>query len=356
MGNLRRFLLTPAALLYGTGISVRNRLFDLGIFQSHKAAIPVVSIGNVTMGGTGKTPLVDFVVKYYSRKGLKPAILSRGYKRSTQGVKMVSDGRQIFLESREAGDECAMLAHKNPETIVVVAEKRKEGTGFIAAHFAKTLPDVIVLDDGFQHRQLYRDLDIVVINTSAPFFDDRLIPAGRLREPCKNLDRADLLILSKITNIEQASQFEENLRTTGKPLVKTGVRPGKPVQFAGPDAPQPEKVIALAGIGQPEGFVESLRHSGITVGTTTFLGDHADFPLKKIKSLVEQAQQHGLSIVTTEKDYYRLLSNRPILETLSQVPCFYLPVEIKIIEGMELFKEMLDQAVSSHPATRQVIL
>lgn len=345
MGNLQNVLLTPAALFYGTGISIRNKLFDTGIFQSHKAAVPVVSIGNITMGGTGKTPLVDFVIKYYSRKGLKTAILSRGYKRNTKGVGLVSDGSRVHLDSREAGDECAMLAHKNPGTIVVVAEKRKEGAGFIADHFAENLPDVIVLDDGFQHRQLYRDLDIVVIDSTAPFFEDRLIPAGRLREPCKNLDRADLLILSRITGTEQALRFEKKLRAAGKPLVKTGIRPGKPVQFAGSDVLQPERVIALAGIGQPERFLESLQQSGMEVVFETFFGDHADFPIKKMNSVVQQAQLNDLSIITTEKDYHRLLSNRPTLEALSQAPCFYLPIEIDIIEGKELLEEMLDNVV-----------
>ena len=346
MGNLRNFLLAPVTLFYGAGIAVRNALFDLGTLQSYQAAVPVVSIGNITMGGTGKTPLVDYVVKYYSRKGLKTAILSRGYKRNTKGVRMVSDGRKILLGSREAGDECTMLAHKNPGTIVVVAEKRKEGAGFIAEHLAGRLPDVVVLDDGFQHRQLYRDLDIVVINSTAPFFNDWLIPAGRLREPRKNLDRADLLILSKITDAKIASQFEERFRSTGKPLVKAGVRPGKLLQFAGPDTSQPERVIALAGIGQPESFIESLRQSGMDAASEAFLEDHADFPLRQMKSLVEQARKNNLSIVTTEKDYHRLLSNRPTLEALSQAPCFYLPIEIDIIEGQQLLEEMLDKAVS----------
>lgn len=346
MDNLQRFLLEPAALLYGAGIAVRNRLFDLGTFHSYKAAVPVVSIGNITMGGTGKTPLVDYVVKYYTERGLKPAILSRGYKRSTRGVQMVSDGRKILLESHEAGDECAMLAQNNPGTIVVVAEKRKEGADFIARHFPENLPDVIVLDDGFQHRQLYRNLDVVVINSSIPLFNDRLIPAGQLREPLKNLDRADLLVLSKITDPEQAAMLQENLRSTGKPLLKTALRSGKPLQFAGPDAPKPKKIIALAGIGQPQSFLESLQDSGMEVASKAFFSDHADFPTNRMKSLVEEALGNNLSIVTTEKDYYRLLSNRPLLETLSQVPCFYLPVEIKVIEGKELLEEMLDQALS----------
>ncbi len=346
MDNIQHLLLGPAALLYGSGIAVRNGLFDLGMLGRYKASIPVVSIGNITMGGTGKTPLVDLVVKYYSGKGLKPAILSRGYKRKTKGVRMVADGRQIFLGSREAGDECAMLAHKNPETIVVVAEKRKHGAGFIAEQFADTLPDVLVLDDGFQHRQMYRDLDIVVIDTAAPFFEERLIPAGRLREPRRNLDRADLLILSKISDPETASRFEKSLRSYGKPLVRTGIRPGKPVQFAGEDTSPPERVIALAGIGQPESFVASLQESCMEVVSRVFFPDHADFPLKKMSSLAGQALQKGLSIVTTEKDYFRLQANHAVLDAISRVPCFYLPIELEIIEGSELLEKMLDQAVS----------
>ncbi len=346
MGNILNILLSPAALLYAGGILVRNRLFDLGILHRYKAAVPVVSIGNLSMGGTGKTPLVDFVVTHYSRQGLKPAILSRGYKRTTKGVRLVSDGSRIHLGSREAGDECAMLAHKNPETIVVVAEKREEGAGFIAEHFAGRLPDVLVLDDGFQHRQLHRDLDIVVINSSAPFFDDRLIPAGRLREPLTNLERADLLVLTKVTDPAKADLFEEQLQETGKPLVRAGVRAGKPVFFTGPESPPPDRVIALAGIGQPESFVASLLESDMQVVSRAFFPDHADFPLKNMNALAEQALRDNLSIVTTEKDYFRLRANGSILEALSRVPCFYLPIETTIVKGQELFEQMLDQAVS----------
>ncbi|UZJ40908.1 tetraacyldisaccharide 4'-kinase [Prosthecochloris sp. SCSIO W1101] len=348
MTNVLNILLSPAALIYSAVIFARNRLFDLGVFHSHKAAIPVVSVGNISMGGTGKTPLVDFVIKYYSRKGLTPAILSRGYKRSTKGVTMVSDGRQVFLGSREAGDECAMLAHNNPETIVVVAEKRKEGADFIAEHFAGNLPDVLVLDDGFQHRQLDRDLDIVVINSAAPFFNDRLIPAGRLREPRKNLDRADLLVLSKVTDPFKTAHLAEKLSLTGKPMVTTSVRTGEPVQFAGPGNLVPERAIALAGIGQPEGFIASLKQRGIKVVSQALFPDHADFPLASIKALVERSIDENISIVTTEKDYFRLQANQLTLETMSRVPCFYLPVEIDIIEGRKVLEQMLDQTVSQN--------
>lgn len=345
MSNVLKHLLVPATVLYAAVILIRNRLFDLGLFRRCKAGIPVVSVGNITVGGTGKTPLVDCIVKYYSGRGLKPAILSRGYKRSTKGVQLVSDGSRILLGSREAGDESAMLAHKNPETVVVVAEKRKDGVNYINEHFSGRLPDVLVLDDGFQHRQLDRDLDIVVINTTAPFFEDRLIPAGFLREPRKNLGRADLLILSKVTDHAKADFFEEKLQETGNPLVKAGIRAGKPVCFAGPESPPPGRVIALAGIGQPESFIASLLENGMQVVSRAFFPDHADFPLKNMNALAEQALRDDLSIVTTEKDYFRLRANSPILEALSRVPCFYLPVETNIIKGQELFEKMLDDVV-----------
>lgn len=345
MTGSENIMLEAAAMFYRTVIDIRNRLYDLGFFKSHNAGIPTVSIGNITAGGTGKTPLVDFAAKHYSRNGLKPAILSRGYKRNTKGVRLVSDGKQVFLGARDAGDECAMLAHGNPGTIVVVAEQRKAGADYIAEQFAGELPDVLLLDDAFQHRQFNRDLDIVVISSTTPFYDDRLLPWGRLREPVRGINRAHLLVLSKVKDRQHVSELEEKLQKTGKPLIITGVRPGKPVPIGDSDRQTPGKVIALAGIGQPEGFITSLRESGMEVSLKAFFPDHADFPHHVIKKLVEQAERENLSLVTTEKDYYRFRDNKTLLQTMAKVPCFYLPVSITILEGQELLERMLDSVV-----------
>ena len=339
-------LLSPAAILYGSAVRLRNLLFDLGIRRSVEAAVPVVSVGNITAGGTGKTPFVDLIVKHYAARGVRTVILSRGYGRTTRGVRLVSDGHTVFLVSREGGDETVMLAHKNPGTPVVVAEKRTEGMKLIGERFRENPPDVVVLDDGFQHRRLHRNLDIVVINAAAPLFDDRMLPAGRLREPPRNLRRADLLVLGKLDRAEDAGTLGKQLATFGKPLLKAGTKTGTPVHFAGPDPGKPtEKVIALAGIGEPEQFVRSLQQAGMGTASRAFYADHAEFPSGDLQRLAEEAAGKGLSIVTTEKDYFRLLGNPELPELLSRAPCYYLPVETVVFEGKETLERMLEKAL-----------
>jgi len=346
--KLKRFPLLFAAALYTTIVRVRNLLFDLGIRKSAKTALPVVSVGNITAGGTGKTPLVDLIAKYYAARGVRTAILSRGYGRKTRGARLVSDGGTVLLGSREAGDETAMLAHRNPGTPVVVAEKRTEGMALIAERLAEHPPDVVILDDGFQHRQLCRTLDIVVINALRNLFDERMLPAGRLREPLDNLRRADLLVLGKLERTDRAAALAEKISRYGKPLVRTGIENGKPVLFAGPDPGRiPENVVALAGIGEPESFVRSLERTGLRTVERAFFADHADFPAAAMKRLAQDAAEKGLAIVTTEKDYFRLLGNPELADILSRAPCYYLPVNTVVYEGKELLERMLDNALLS---------
>ena len=240
-----------------------------------------------------------------------------------------------------------MLAHKNPGTPVVVAEKRTEGMKLIGERFRKNPPDVVVLDDGFQHRRLHRNLDIVVINAVAPLFDDRMLPAGRLREPLRNLRRADLLVLGKLDRAETAGTLEKQLAEFGKPLLKTGIETEKPVHFAGPDQGKPTgKVIALAGIAEPEQFVGSLQRAGMETASRAFYADHAEFPSADLQRLVEKAIEKGLPIVTTEKDYFRLLDNPKLTELLSRAPCYYLPMKTVVLEGEEILERMLEKTLS----------
>jgi tetraacyldisaccharide 4'-kinase len=189
-------------MLYSSIVQLRNTLFDRKLFKSWKSPIPVVSIGNLSAGGTGKTPLVDWVVKYYLSIGCKPAIVSRGYLRESKGVQLVSDGQKILRSSKEAGDETAMLAWNNPDAIVMVAKKREDAVTYISKRFAQRPPSVIILDDAFQHRQIDRALNIAIINAEEPFLKAKMLPEGRLREPLKNLSRADLIVLNKITDQE----------------------------------------------------------------------------------------------------------------------------------------------------------
>ncbi|UWX58096.1 tetraacyldisaccharide 4'-kinase [Chlorobaculum sp. MV4-Y] len=329
-------LLRPAAALYGMVMSLRNRLYDRGIFKSWRSPIPVVSVGNITTGGTGKTPLVDWIVKFYAASGIATAIVSRGYGRRTKGVQLVSDGRHILLGSRDAGDETAMLAARNPGAIVVVAENRAEGVQFLMRQFAGRLPGVIVLDDAFQHRKIARDLDIVVVNASAPQELDAMLPAGRLREPLRGLDRADLVILGKITDETQANKLLARLKQFGKPVLRSRIKPGPLIKVDGTQSGAIEhgkKALAFAGIGAPAGFLHSLEAAGVKVTATKFFRDHKPYTETAIRSIIGEAKRQSLVPVTTEKDWFRIEDEPELAELLAEAGCCYLPIEQEFIDS-----------------------
>ncbi|NMW19083.1 MAG: tetraacyldisaccharide 4'-kinase [Chlorobiaceae bacterium] len=353
MYNPFSLLLRPLALLYLFNVQLRNKLFDQKIFKSWKSPIPVVSIGNLSAGGTGKTPLVDWVVKYYLSIGCKPAIVSRGYLRESKGMQLVSDGQKILLSSREAGDETAMLAWNNPDAIVVVSEKRKDAVTYITQHFAKRLPGVIILDDAFQHRAIDRNLNIAVINTEEPFTKAKMLPEGRLREPLKNLSRADLIILNKITDTEKTGIIMREVEKTGRPVVKARVKTGELICFSGTsassdEAPLPKNLnaFAFAGIALPENFLDSLQKEGITVAAHRFFRDHEPYSAKKIKAVRREAEKKGLSLITTEKDYFRMLGRPELIRIISSKPCYYMKIETDIFEGKEILQSMLKAIIN----------
>ncbi|NTU53507.1 MAG: tetraacyldisaccharide 4'-kinase [Chlorobiaceae bacterium] len=347
--NSAAILLRPAGVLYGLVMTLRNRLYDRGILKSWRSPIPVVSVGNITTGGTGKTPLVDWIVRFYHASGAATAIISRGYGRRTKGVRLVSDGRRLLLGSRDAGDETVMLAARNPQSIVIVAEKRTEGVRFLMKTFADRLPDVIVLDDAFQHRRIKRDLDIVVINASEPRELDAMLPEGRLREPLQGLQRAGLIILSKITDQTGAETLLEKLRRTGKPVLRSKIIPGKLVAVTEPTSSalagnenSSLNALAFAGIGAPAGFLYSLKEAGIPVGDQLFFRDHEPYTEAAIQKIVITAEQKGQTPVTTEKDWFRISDEPRLAGMLARAGCRYLSIEPEFPDGtMELEKRLL---------------
>jgi tetraacyldisaccharide 4'-kinase len=349
-------LLRPFALLYSFIVQFRNTLFNWRLFRVWRSPIPVVSIGNLSAGGTGKTPLVDWVVKYYLSIGYKPAIVSRGYLRESKGVQLVSDGQKILLSSREAGDETAMLAWNNPDAIVMVANKRKKAVSEIAKRFTQRGPSVIILDDAFQHRQIDRALNIAVINAAEPFLKAKMLPEGRLREPLNNLSRADLIVLNKITDRKQADTIMKELEKTGRPIVQARLKIGELVCFSGefhtPDEAIFEKnlnFLAFAGIASPESFLESLKKEGIHVTAHHFYKDHEPYSAKKLNAVRLEAEKRGLSLVTTEKDYFRMLGRPELIRIITSRPCYYLKIEPDIFEGEATLKSMLNAVVGKEP-------
>jgi len=341
-------LLRPAGMVYGMVMTLRNALYDRGILNAWRSPVPVVSVGNITTGGTGKTPLVDWIVKFYHASGIKTAILSRGYGRNTKGVQLVSDGRNILLGSRDAGDETAMLASRNPGSIVIVAEKRKEGVQFLMREFAGRLPDVIVLDDAFQHRKIARDLDIVVVNAGEPLAGAAMLPEGRLREPLQGFSRADLIILGKITDEREAETMLATLRKTGKPVLRSKIRPGKLVSAGDPvEVPEAgskvEKVraLAFAGIGAPAGFMHSLRQAGVDIVDSKFFRDHEPYTEASMQTIVSESARQRLVPVTTEKDWFRIKDEPRLAELLVNAGCRYLAIEPEFPDGTEMLEKRL---------------
>ena len=335
-------LLRLAGAMYGTVMRLRNALYDRGILPSWQAPIPIVSVGNITAGGTGKTPLVDWIVKFYHASGMKTAIISRGYGRRTKGVQLVSDGKKILLGSRDGGDETAMLAAKNPRSIVIVAEKRKEAVTLLMREFAGNLPDVIVLDDAFQHRKIARDLDIVVINAGEPFTGASMLPEGHLREPLLGLRRADLIILNKITDERQAETITQALKTTGKPVIKSKIRACRLEPATLTEAENDvARAFAFAGIGAPSGFIHTLNQAGIEVAAWKFFRDHEPYTSASLKKILNEAARQGLVPVTTEKDWFRMQDDPALTEMLATAGCRYLTIEPELIEGRLLLEERL---------------
>jgi tetraacyldisaccharide 4'-kinase len=352
MHNPFSIFLRPFALSYRTIVQLRNTLFDRQIFRPWKSPIPVVSIGNLSAGGTGKTPLVDWVVKYYLSIGCKPAIISRGYLRESKGVQLVSDGQKIILNSKEAGDETAMLAWNNPDAIVVVAEKRKDAVTYITQHFAKRLPGVIILDDAFQHRAIDRNLNIAIVNTAEPFTKAKMLPEGRLREPLKNLSRADLIILNKIADEEKAGIIMKELEKIGRPVIKARIKNGELICFSGANASPDEapvaknlNALAFAGIANPKSFLDSLTDEGVNIVAHRFFRDHKPYTVKKLQSIRREAEKKGLSLITTEKDYFRILGNPELIRIITSIPFHYLKIETDIFEGKETLQLMLKDAI-----------
>ncbi|NTW56170.1 MAG: tetraacyldisaccharide 4'-kinase [Chlorobiaceae bacterium] len=346
-------LLKPFAILFRSSVQVRNTLFERKIFKGWKSPVPVVSIGNISAGGTGKTPLVDWVVKYYLSIGCKPAIVSRGYRRESKGVQLVSDGQRVLISSSQSGDETAMLAWNNPDAIVVVGEKRKEAVSFLTQYFAKRLPAVIILDDAFQHRQIARDLDIALVNASEPVLKAKMIPEGRMREPLKNIARADIILLNKIgkDDREKTDLILKKLEKTGRPIVKARIKTGELVCVSGDfiptEIPSPKelRVLAFAGIAFPESFLESLQSEGVHVVSRHFFRDHEPYTQKRLQALRNEAAEKGLSLITTEKDYFRMLGRPELLSIITALPCYYLKIETDIFEGKETLHEMLRAVV-----------
>ncbi|KAB2643804.1 MAG: tetraacyldisaccharide 4'-kinase [Verrucomicrobia bacterium] len=355
---LRRILLL-LSYLYRRVVDVRLALYRSCTLRQHLIGCPVISIGNLTMGGTGKTPIVEKLARELTEHGRRVAILSRGYKsvpkpflqllfsvtRKHQDFfapRIVSEGGALLLDSRTAGDEPFMLA-KNLKKVTVLVDRDRVKSGLYAIKHLGC--DLLLLDDGLQYLKLRHRFDVVLIDREAPFGNEFLIPRGTLREPPENLRRATHIIITKCNGSDLTSLHERirRLNRTAE-IIECSHRAVELCNIVtGETLPlshlQDLKIGVLAGIASPESFEQGLRNLGAHLLLTQSYADHHRYSRKEINRFVQRCIRRNASmILTTEKDAVRI----PRLTELG-IPIYYLRIEIQILKGEDLWNRMVER-------------
>ena len=296
-------LAIPAAV-YGAVVRLRNAWYDREA-STRRAPLPVISVGNLAVGGTGKTPLVAWIARHLQAEGFVPAVVSRGYGgRAGPGPLVVSTGGGPRVNARTCGDEPHLLARSLKGVIVIVGSDRIEGARCAAAAGA----GVVVLDDGFQHRRLARDLDIVVLDARAPFCDGRLLPWGSLRERPQAVRRAQMVVLTRVREGDRASGAIHAVNAAGYsgPIVRAGHQTAGFRTATGAECAAPARALAFCGIGDPGLFRADLQAAGVETVRFHAFRDHHPYTLARWEALIAEAKSLNVPLVTTEKDLSRL--------------------------------------------------
>ncbi|NIQ90497.1 MAG: tetraacyldisaccharide 4'-kinase [Deltaproteobacteria bacterium] len=352
--TILRMFATMVAWSYDKVTTVRNILFDSGILRVHQVSCPVISVGNLAVGGTGKTPMVIWLARFLLEEGWRVGIVSRGYKgEETKKVLVVSDGRDILADSDFSGDEPQLLARRLPGIPVLCSTKRALAVEAAAEQFRC---EVVILDDGFQHRFVARNLDIVMLDSRYPFGDGFLLPRGILREQTTALTRAQVLVLSRFDGSKEAEQSLKDL--IGQWPDKTVVTARHRVTRLFKATTQRElplssvknkRLAAFAGIGRPDDFFRTVRDLGADLVHTTALPDHHPLTVDLLASLAEEASAKQPELwLTTEKDWVRLPRDLP-----DGMELMILAVEIDLDGDSSLLKAVVQESLGTSKDSRQ---
>ena len=344
--------LTPLSWLYGLGVKLRNFLFDTGIRKSQKFKTPVISIGNITVGGTGKTPHVEYLVRLL-QDHLRVAVLSRGYKRKSSGFVMAGDSTTMS----DIGDEPFQMKQKFPKVTIAVDRNRVHGINCLTDNDSKKSNiDVVLLDDAFQHRQVKPGINILLVDYHRLIIYDKLLPAGRLREPLKGKDRADIVIVTKCPKAMKPMEY----RVITKAM---NLYPYQQLYFSTLDYEelQPvfknakelkskkdlkiQNILLLTGIASPRQMKEDLKPIVKSITPLTFSDHHAFSPNDiELLNATFAEMPSPKCIITTEKDAARLLTTEGMSDEVRK-NLYKLPVRISIIQNQE---EAFNQHIMSY--------
>lgn len=323
--SIRRFSPTRAilylgSLIYRLIISLRNGLYDRQILKSVRLSCPVISVGNITAGGTGKTPCVIWLAKMLQRRGYQPAVISRGYGgKNVKPVNVVSDGKNILLGAEEAGDEPMLIALSLPGIPVVTGAKRAF-TGRLA--FEQFGANVLICDDAFQHRQIIRDVDIVLLDAERPLGNEHLLPRGELREPVEGLHRAGCILLTRAQSTTPVyADVARIAGASGIPIFRAAHRFKEMIREDKnrllPGALQGKKVCAFCGIAKPASFKKLLLDTGARILSFMDFPDHYIYNSGDLEAIQKHfSAQNADYWMTTEKDAMRLEGHPDFLKMI----------------------------------------
>jgi tetraacyldisaccharide 4'-kinase len=336
--------LLPLSWLYGLGVGIRNKLFDWRILPVEKFDVPVISIGNLAVGGTGKTPHTEYLIRLLSKK-YKVAVLSRGYKRKSSGFVLADENADNY----SLGDEPCQMHRKFPEILVAVDADRRRGIRNLLNLPDDKKPEVILLDDAFQHRYVQPSLSILLTGFRRPFYDDYLLPAGRLREPAKNAERADIIIFTKTPCLKDGGEQDERYYTTFRNKSLLPVFPeNNSIQKESIERLKKESYsfLLIAGLANPEDLIQYLEKYTSDLQSIIY-PDHHDFSRKDIAEITDafnKIQNKNKLIITSEKDAVRLMHN-PYIQAKIKGLMYYLPIEVVFKQEQE---ELFTQKIEDH--------
>jgi tetraacyldisaccharide 4'-kinase len=344
MNRAATIALVPLSAVYGLGVRIRNGLYRRGLRKTYDVAAPVISVGNLTTGGTGKTPLVELLASRMAANGWRICVLTRGYRRNSSGRVIVADNRVVLADVNEAGDEPLMLAENLRGRAAVVCDKnRVAGARWAIAALGSQL---IILDDAFQHQQIRRTVNIAVIDATNAFGNGRLLPAGRLREPLTELRRADCVVITRANESEDPEGLRAQIEEIAGPIpvftanIKLAqVRQLDQTRSANDVTDRKVAVASFCGIGNPKSFVTLLRREGYNVVYSCEFRDHHSYCQSDINQLDREASARGAqALITTTKDAVKLRS------LAFDLPCYVVDASIQL-EEPEAFFRFIDQMI-----------
>ena len=327
MNIILNIILFPFFLIYLLIIVIRNYLYDIKLFKFTQLPCKVISIGNITTGGTGKTPTVIAIAKFLQQQNKTVSVLSRGYGRKSNGTQLVSDGKTNLIDWKNVGDEPTLMEKHLSGIPIVVDENRIRGGKYLIDKFH---PEIIILDDGFQHRKIYRDVDIVLVNSNMSKYKNRIFGFRTFREPWKSLNRAHLLFLTKSDFVAPSDKILERLKTIDLPYFNANINPSSYLldnknnkidldYFDGKTA------LLFSGIGDPESFEKTVQSLNLKISNTINFMDHNNYSKSDIKKIRNKFINSGTDvIITTEKDFLK------IGET--DLPIYTIPITMNIDE------------------------